>query len=377
MNQSLASFSSEVPSGSAGTPQTQVQQLLDQLTSRGIERGLQVAAYVNGKLVVSAWSGVADAATGTPVDEGTLFPVFSTTKGMMATIIHQLAERGLLTYEQPVSAFWPEFGANGKQGITLRQVLNHSSGIPQMPRELGVTEVCDWDLVCAKIAALPPAWPPGTRIEYHPMTYGWILGEVARRITGRTVNQLVQDDICWPLGIDSMFVGIPDEVESRVAILEEPDAVQPVDDGQLIITVPVSLGPLYSWMNRPDARRACIPASNGIMNAVAIARHYAALLPGGVDGVELLPPERVRIATEPQKPDHPDSDDFPKNRVLGYEIGGEGDGWNFGHGGYGGSKGFAEPKLNLAIGFTKNLFHKEETGGLIVRKLREAVIASR
>lgn len=355
----------------------QVQSLLDSLVSEGRERGLQVAAYVDGELIVNNWAGIANAESGQPVDEGTLFPVFSTTKGMVATIIHILAERALLTYEDPISKMWPEFGVHGKEHITVRQALNHSSGIPNVPAGVGYAEVCDWEVMCGKIAELTPSWTPGSRMEYHAMTYGWILGEVARRVDGRSFSQLVADEICRPLGIGTMYVGIPDEVESRVALLEEYEIEAPPPDDGTPRTVPVSLGPLHAFMNRPDARRACIPATSGIMNAVAIARHYAALLPDGVDGVRLLPPERVRIATQMQKPDHPKGDDYPKSWGLGYAIGGNnsyyGDATAFGHGGYGGSFGFADPRKGLAVGLTKNLFHKEDTPRLIVNELRRAL----
>ncbi len=139
---------------------------------------------------------------------------------------------------------------------------------------------------------------------YHPVTFGWILGEVARRVDGRAFQPFIEDEICRPLGITTMFAGVPAELEPRVAFLEA--AFDPAALRSTAASAAQSRGarrcalhgaPLRDWMNRPDARRACIPASNGIMSARAVARHYAALLPGGVDGVELLPPERIRLAT--------------------------------------------------------------------------------
>jgi CubicO group peptidase (beta-lactamase class C family) len=181
-----------------------------------------------------------------------------------------------------------------------------------------------------------------------------------------------------------MYVGIPDSVESRIATLEEddPDPLPP-DDGTPR-DVPLSLGPLGGMMNRPDTRRACIPATTGIMTALAIARHYAALLPGGVDGVELLPPRRIRIATELQKPENPIPDApamFPMS--LGYALGGNesiyGGVSAFGHSGYGGSFGFADPQSGLAVGFTKNrfVFHKEDVQRLVIDELRSTLPRTR
>lgn len=363
--------------------QERIQRLIDRLVAEGKERGLQVAAYVDGKLVVNASAGVADASTGRLVDERTLFPVFSVTKGVAATIIHRLVERGLLAYDETIATYWPEFAARGKESITLQQALNHSAGLPQMPRPLTFTELNDWDAMCARIADLTPLWTPGTRIEYHAITYGWLVGEVARRVDGRPFGQLLAEEIARPLGVeDAMFVGIPDDVESRIAILEEPGAVPMPDDGSPQ-SIPAWMWPLHTWMNRPDARRACIPASNGIMSALALACHYAALLPGGVDaidgidGVELLPASRVRLATVPQKPEHPENDDYPRNRALGYSVGLDesrpGLVRTFGHGGYGGCNAFAEPDRRLAIAINKNLLNQHDSASEIVQEIRNAL----
>lgn len=355
--------------------QSTIQRLLDQLVCNGAERGLQFAAYQHGKLVVNAAAGVANHANGQKVNENTLFPVFSTTKGMAATVVHRLAERGLLSYDEPIAKVWPEFAAQGKESITLRQALNHSCGLPHMPKGIGYRDMCDWKRMCSYVAEMKPLWPPGSRMEYHAITYSWTIGEVACRATGLSFSELIQREICAPLGLKTMFVGLPPELESAVAVLEEygPDPAPP-PEGQTQ-AVPYWIGPLHSMMNRPDARRACIPASNGIMNALAIARHYAALLPGGVDGVELLPPERVRLATEPQKPAMPENDEYPRTWGLGYKLGEPGSAYgetfrSFGHSGYGGSLGFADPESGLAVGFTKNLYQDQPSASTLLDALR-------
>jgi len=359
--------------------QKRIQALLDRIVSEGRERGLQVAAYHDGKLVVNAWAGIADVNTGRPVDERTLFPVFSTTKGMAATVIHMLVERGKISYDQPIASIWPEFAVHGKGGVTVRHALNHSAGVPQMPRNIGYADLCDWEIMCAKIADIEPLSAPGVKMEYHAMTYGWIVGEIARRVDGRHFQQFLDEEICRPLGIDTMFCGLPDELAPRVAFLEEPGAQPETDNGQPQ-SIPWWIRPLHEWMNRPEGRRACAPASSGIMNAVAIARHYAALLPGGVDGVELLPPSRVKLATEPQHPSQPQDDDFAKRRALGYGLGRPGSNFGetpgaFGSAGHGGSLGFAEPELKLSFGLTKNLYSKRDAVGAIVQELRSALAA--
>ena len=144
-----------------GDARERVQAVLDELVDSGAERGLQVAIYVGGELVVDAWAGVADPATGRLVDGDTLFTVFSTTKGIVATLIHILVERGLLEYDAPIARYWPEFGANGKEGITVRHALTHTAGIPQMPDGVEIADLCDWSSMCRRVADLGPLWPAG------------------------------------------------------------------------------------------------------------------------------------------------------------------------------------------------------------------------
>ena len=359
--------------------QEQMQLLLNRLTTDGGQRGLQLAAYVNGKLVVNVWAGTLDANSGRRVSSDTLFPVFSTGKAMLATVIHRLAQQGRLSYDQPIAQVWPEFAAHGKAAITIGQALYHTSGIPNMPTGIGLAELHNWDTMCRAVAALKPLWPPGTRIEYHAITSGWILGEVARRVTGRPVGRLIQEEICQPLEINDMYMGIPDAVESRVATLEEPGWQPAAVENPAI---PDWLCPLSQWMNQPEARRACVPASNAIMSAHAIARHYAGLLPGGVDGVELLPPSRVATATQMQRPPLAVGDDYTRDWGLGYRLGGGDSIYGctsaaFGFSGYGGSVGFADPTIGLALGFTKNFFgEKEYAAGIVATELRAALRAA-
>jgi len=336
--------------------EARIQKVLDELVARGVERGLQVAAFLDGELVVDAWAGLADASTGRPVDGDTLFCVFSCSKGILATAIHLLAERGKLRYDDLVADYWPEFASHGKERITIRQVLSHTAGVPQMPPGSTVADMCDWDEMCRKISRLAPLWEPGTQTGYHARTFGYILGEVARRADGRPINQFVREEICRPLEIDDLYFGIPDSVEPRVATLEQLPAADPPPDppGALAhLAIPPNLPASPEIFNRPDIRRACIPSSSGIMNARALARHYAALAGG-----KLLSPERINIARTLQTDGLDLVTGAASPKGLGYFLGGPlspmGDRPTaFGHPGSGGSIGFADPEHRFAFALTK------------------------
>ncbi len=361
--------------------QAMVQTLLDDLVGRGVERGLQVAVYRDGDLIVDAWAGIADPATGRPVDGETLFTVFSSTKGVTATVIHLLAERGALDYDEPIATYWPEFAANGKERVTVRHALTHSAGIPQRPTDVPMT---DWEGTCRAIAAMTPLWEPGTQFGYHAGTFGWILGELARRVDGRPIKRIVAEDICAPLGIRSLFFGIPDDVEPRVATLENDptitNAPAPPPDSLLARAMPGSKE-YFAMFNRPEVRRAVLPAGGGIMNARSLAHHYAALVGDGVDGVWLLPPERVRIATTLQTEARDVVLGLPIRRGLGYMLGRRispmgARATAFGHAGYGGSLGFADPQYGLAFALTKNRLAFSAPGASTVDTIARTVRAS-
>jgi CubicO group peptidase (beta-lactamase class C family) len=337
-----------------------VRGLLEELVASGEELGLQAAAYLRGELVVDAWAGVADRATGGPVDGRTLFTVYSVGKGITATCIYLLAERGQLDYDAPVARYWPAFAARGKERVSVRDVMTHRAGAPQMPEGTAPELICDWDRTCAAIADLPLLWEPGTRTGYHAITYGWILGEVLRRVDGRPFARFVQEEICAPLGLRDLYFGIPDDVEERVATLEAaprpPEVPEPPPDALFYRAAPRSLN--GGW-NRPDVRRACIPAAGGIMTARDVARHYAALI-GTVDGVRLLPAERIATATTLQTSDEDLVLGYRVRKALGYWLGGKNSAFSeritaFGHAGASGATAFADPEYGLAVGFTKNM----------------------
>jgi len=361
-----------------------IRALMERLIASGLETGLQAAAYFRGELVLDAWAGVADSSSKRPVDGDTLFCTFSTTKGITATAIHLLAERGKLDYDDPIAKFWPEFAAHGKNRITIRHALTHTAGMPHMPEGVKPEDLCDWDKMCRWIADLSPLSEPGSQFMYHAMSFGWLLGEVARRADGRPIERIVQEDLCTPLGITDLYFGIPDEAEQRVALLEAspPSGPPPQLDPIWARIMPPELGPLHELVSKPDIRRAVLPGFGGIMNARSVAALYASLAGASPSGIQLLSPERIREITRLKFDDKGGIIDEPMNRPLGYALGGPlsamGDRLSaFGHGGYGGSLGFADTCYHFSFGLAKTLLSDrlagEDTAYLIAREIRAAL----
>jgi CubicO group peptidase (beta-lactamase class C family) len=344
--------------------QEDIQKVIDELVDAGAERGVQVAVYRDGEQVVDAVAGVADPGTGRPVDSGTVFYNFSVAKAATSTVIHRLAERGLFGYDTPVAELWPEFAAQGKQAVTIRQVLDHTAGVPAISLDTTAEDLCDWDRMCAAIAGQELWWEPGTRIGYHAYTFGYILGEVARRATGKRISQLLEEEIAGPLGVTGeLWFGMPPSEHHRLAPLEdEPGAAEAAaqmlasmpPDLPMLRSAPMSLFPDAALGNRPDILAADIPAG-GKVSARAIARMYAALL-GEVDGVRLLTPERLGEVTAVSASGPDEVFGMPTTWGLGYSIGLAGGPRDsaFGVGGVGGSFAVGDTATGLAFAVTKN-----------------------
>ena len=349
-----------------------VQKAVDAAIAEGGEIGLQVAAYLNGELAVDVWGGLADETTGRRVDGDTLFPVFSVTKAVTATALHIQAERGLIDYDKPIAHYWPEFAAQGKDKATVRDALTHRTGIPLMPEGVSPEQMCDFDWMVDRLAKMKPVFVPGTTSAYHSYTFGWIIAECVRRTDPkrRPFGSFVQEEICAPLEIDNLWIGIPPAVEPRVAKLTNmlaPPPGTPAPGPLRLGAIPAQVGVIQEVFGRSDVRRACIPGAGGIMNARSEARFFAMLANGGdLNGVRLLSSERIRSFSTLRS--NPDEIDQVLARVVnlsigGFHLGGESPpappviGRNphvISHPGAGGSIGWADPDARLAVGICHN-----------------------
>jgi CubicO group peptidase (beta-lactamase class C family) len=312
--------------------QRQVQEAIDRLVESGTERGVQVAVYRDGRQVVDAVAGVADPASGRPVDPGTVFYNFSIVKGATATIAHLLAERGLFGYDTPVAELWPEFAAHGKQAVTVRQVLDHTAGVPGVPLDTTIEDLCDWDKICAAIADTELWWEPGTKVGYHAYTFGYIVGEVVRRATGKPISQLLAEEVAGPLGVaGELWFGMPASEQHRLAPLEdEPGAAEQA--AQMMASLPPDL-PMFKAA--PPSCSPTPPSATGPTPWPPTSRPGARPRPGPSPACTppcsarstasgCSPPERLAEATAVSSSGTDEVFGMPTTWGLGYAIGGPG-----------------------------------------------------
>lgn len=349
-----------------------VQETLDQLVESGAETGLQAAVYLKGKQVADAVAGVADSETGRAVTPDTPFWSASTGKGVTSTVVHVLVERGVLDYDTRVVEWWPEFGAHGKQAATLRHVLTHSTGVPAVPAETTIEDLADWDKMTSVIAGTEPWWEPGTKTGYHGLTWGYIVGEIVRRATGKPISQVLREDVAEPLGIaDELYLGVPVSELGRLARIQdvpgqaEMFASLPLDTmPPLFKASPPAVTPNAAYANNHLILTSDIPAG-GTMTARAVARMYAALL-ADVDGVRLVSPDRLKTIADVAVDEYDEMTAAQYPKALGYNIGRPGTEPNdtlswFGYPGMGGSLAYADTTSGVSFAVTKNVFNMADT----------------
>ncbi len=363
------------------------------------EVGAAASVYVRGRKVVDLWGGIADQAAGTPYTADTLQLVFSTTKGATAACANLLAQRGDLDIDAPVATYWPEFKAAGKADIPVRWLLCHKAGLPYVDAELTLEEALAWEPVVRALEAQAPVWEPGTAHGYHATTYGWLVGEVVKRISGKSLGTFFHDEFAVPLGLD-FWIGLPAEEQHRVAPLIQWGMFAgargdgaPAGDPELAKLIEQFMGPdtmlgkalgapsgalagAEGGFNNPAIRAAEIPAANGVTNARSLARFYAGLT-GSVEGgpaEAILGAEQVAKASELQTSGPDKCLQFETTFGLGFFVASAfapyGGAKAFGHTGAGGSVGFTDPENAIGFGYVMNkmgmsLNGDPRSGGLI------------
>ena len=355
------------------------------LEERG-EVGASVCVTVDGETVVDLWGGVADPETGRAWERDAVCVVWSSTKGAVALCAHMLVSRGLLDLDAPVVDYWPEFAKHGKDTISVRQLLSHQAGLAALSDPLPDGGLTDWELVVDLLAKQEPLWEPGTRNGYHALTFGHLVGELVRRIDGRSIGTFFADEVATPLELD-FWIGLPEEIEPRVAPIIAAEI--PADPGELpsfyqqALTDPTSIPGLVllnsgglmfpGAINTRAVHAAEIPAANGVANARALAGMYRPLALGGVvDGFRLLDEatlteaSRVAVATSRDavldaptrfglgfmKPVDNLTQGIENSVILSEDA--------FGHTGAGGSVGIADPRARMSFGYAMN----KQGGGL-------------
>ena len=336
----------------------------------GQDRGAGVAVVHRGELVVDLMGGHRDRNGEVPYGPDALQVVFSTTKGVTALAVAMCVERGLLDYGERVAAYWPEFAANGKDTITVAELLGHRAGLYTVDGPMTLEEALDWDTVTSRLAATAPHFAPGSTHGYHALTYGWLAGELVRRASGMSIGEFVQRNISGPLGVE-FWIGLPAAHDHRVAhLMAHPvpsfppeiarfmlDHGGPGSLGEKALSLNGAFGP--GAFNKPEVRAAMIPGANGIGNARALATIYAATI-GEVNGVRLISEETRRLAAASVTPEgekdlilgHPTV--FAKGYMLDSTRNNYGGPGGFGHDGAGGSVACAVPSRQLAVSYVMN-----------------------
>jgi len=342
---------------------------LENFTEHG-EVGAACCVYRDGERVVDVWAGAADRERARAWDRDTIVIVFSCTKGVTAVAANQLIERGLLDPDAPVAEYWPEFAANGKERIPVAWVLSHRAGLAAIDDpDLTLDDVAAWDPVIAAIAAQHPNWEPGATHGYHARTYGWMVGELIRRVTDLMPGAYVAQEISHPLGLD-FFIGVPEAEDHRVATLYPPQYDDPElerladevlhDTSTLLGRVMGGPSGLFGYDDMWNSRRmrgAQLPSSNGHGDARALARMYAACT-GEVGGVRLLGQRALDDATRVRSSGTDCVIGQPLSFGLGFALaptfGSVPGPRAFGHSGAGGSVAFADPDQGLAFAYVMN-----------------------
>jgi CubicO group peptidase (beta-lactamase class C family) len=330
----------------------------------GDDVGASAAVYLDGELVADVWGGYADASRTSGWERDTITNVWSTTKTMLALCALILADRGDLDLAAPVARYWPEFAAAGKEGVLVRHLLAHTAGLPDWDDPVTVAELCDWPAATARLAAQAPRWEPGALAGYHSLTQGFLVGEVVRRVTGRSLGVFFAEEVAGPLGAD-FHIGLPAEHDARVApVIAPPDS----PSGDWVAAPPGSpaAGPTrgpgirVSDGNSVAWRRAQIPSASGFGNARSVGAVQSVLACGGTArGVRLLSPAGCEPARQEQ---YHGVDQILGTSIrygMGYGIFDRSCGW----GGWGGSLVMVDLDARMTVSYVMNQMLDQRDGG--------------
>ena len=340
--------------------------------SGGGDIGAGLSVYLHGDPVVDLWGGWMDRERTRPWERNTLCTVYSTTKGLTTICAHRMVEQGKLDLDAPVAQYWPEFAQGGKETIPVHMLLSHRGGLHTVDRKLPADAIYDWDAMTTALAETTPFWAPGTRHGYHGLTFGWLVGEVVRRVSGQSLGTVFREEVAEPLGLDT-HIGTGPEHDERIATVYEVELTPEMqklrdermasfrdrmDPKMLAAATNITLPP--GGHNSTRWRRSEMPAVNAHTDARSIAKLYGALsLGGAVDGYQVLTPESISRATTEQAAGPDAVIIMPTRFALGF--------WlsrpeapmgpnpnNFGHPGMGGSVGFADPERGIGFGYVMN-----------------------
>jgi len=349
-----------------------VRKLFEDNIASGEDIGASFCATVNGETVVDLWGGYADPAKTRPWNKDTIVNVYSTTKTMTALTALLLADRGLIDFDAPVARYWPEFAANGKATVKVSHLMSHSAGLSGWKEKVSKADIYDWDKATSLLAAQAPFWEPGTAPGYHALTQGYLVGEVIRRVAGKSVGTVFREEIAAPLGAD-FWIGLPASEDDRVAELLAPPQGDAVADGpamsELMANMATNPGIDVSETKTRAWRGAEIPAAGGTGNARSIAQIHAILANDGVaQGKRFLSREGVRKALEPQIEGKDLIMGIPAKFGLGFGLAGgllplpnpNAMFW----GGYGGSLAIIDMDAKLSMGYAMNRMLGTTTGDM-------------
>jgi CubicO group peptidase (beta-lactamase class C family) len=371
---------------------SRVREVFEEEFESNREVGAAIAFTLDGESVVDLWGGHVDPERTRPWQRDTIVNTYSTTKGMTAICAHQLIERGKLDVDAKVADYWPEFAQGGKESIPVRWLLSHRAGLPAIEKPLPTEALLDWKAMTEALAAQTPWWEPGSKHGYHPVTFGHLVGELIRRVSGRTVGEWFRENVSGPLDAD-FHIGLPEKDDVRVSnligsilapkIKAEPGKPAPRIKGPMAdfmrdMSDPTTMiGAAFNNPRQPrdlvntrEWRGAEIPAANGHGTARALSRIYGALAHGGeIDGVRLLETESIDRARAEQAAG-PDATlggltvryglgFMLQSRLMPLSPTGEA----FGHAGAGGSLGMADPTSGVGFGYVMNKMKPGLMGG--------------